>query len=313
LRALFVPLCAGEPAPIKPGEVAGLREKWLDYLGRLPVQKAPLAAHWLDDGDDFPLYKRRKVAYSIEEGVETDAVLFLPKNPPAKVPGVVVFHPTLSTHYAQVSGYDTSRPDIMMGPQLAELGFAVLCPRCFIFGDGADYATHVARMKERHPGWRGITRMTWDGIRALDYLASLETVDATRLGIIGHSLGAKEVLYVAAFDPRVKATVFSEGGIGRAMSNWDAVWYLGEKPDASPREHHELLALISPRAFLLLAGGGKDGADNETSARFLDAVRPLFPGADSLGWLLHGAGHAYPPKARSAAESFLAENLQRRN
>jgi hypothetical protein len=165
-------------------------------------------------------------------------------------------------------------------------------------------------MKERHPHWRGMTRMTWDGIRALDYLASLDAVDASRLGVIGHSLGAKEVLYVAAFDPRVKAAVFSEGGIGRSMSNWDAVWYLGEKPDASPREHHELLALVAPRAFLLLAGAGKDGADNETSARYLDAVRPLFPAHDSLGWLLHGAGHAYPPEARRAAESFLVENLQ---
>jgi dienelactone hydrolase len=307
--ALFVSLHAGEPAPIAQGVIPDLRAKWLDYLGGVPAKKAPLAARWLSDGDDFPTYSRRKVAYTIEEGVETDAVLFLPKNQHGKVAGIVVFHPTLAAHYAQVAGYDISRPNIMMGPQLAERGFAVLCPRCFIFGDGADYARHVARMQERHPGWRGMTRMTWDGIRALDYLASLESVDATRLGIIGHSLGAKEVLYVAAFDPRVKATVFSEGGIGRAMSNWDAVWYLGEKPDASPREHHELLALIAPRAFLLLAGGGKEGADNETSAQYLDAVRPLFPAPNSLGWLLHGAGHAYPPEARRAAESFLAEKL----
>ena len=304
------PLGTAEPAFIPSGEIASLREKWLNYLGELPTQKAPLAGRWLDNGEDFTTYTRRKVAYVIEEGVETDAVLFLPKNAGGKVPGVVVFHPTLATHYAQVAGYDKARPEMMMGPQLAERGFAVLCPRCFIFGDGADYATHVARMKERHPSWRGITRMTRDGIRALDYLASLDAVDASRLGILGHSLGAKEVLYVAAFDQRVKAAVFSEGGIGRAMSNWDAVWYLGEKPEASPREHHELLALIAPRAFLLIAGGGKDGADGEISARFLDAVRPHYSDPAALGWLLHGAGHAYPPAARGAAESFLVEKLK---
>ena len=45
-----------------------------------------------------------------------------------------------------------------------------------------------------------MTRMTWDGVRALDFLAAQRGVDAGRLGIIGHSLGAKEVLYVAAFD-----------------------------------------------------------------------------------------------------------------
>jgi dienelactone hydrolase len=283
----------------------------MKYLGGLPEQKAPLAPRWLDEGDDFPNYTRRKVAYTIEEGVETDAVLFLPKNAKGKVPGVVVFHPTLATHYAQVAGYDASKADKMMGPQLAELGFAVLCPRCFIFGDGADYAAHVARMKERHPAWRGMTRMTWDGIRALDYLASLDAVDAGSLGVLGHSLGAKEVLYVAAFDTRVKAAVFSEGGIGRGMSNWEAVWYLGEPARESPREHHELLALIAPRAFLLLGGGAPDGADQAASERFLDAVRPLFRERDSLRWLMHGGGHGYPPEARFAAENFLTKQLRR--
>ena len=308
--AITMPMFAGEPAPIAADEIPKLREQWLEYLGGLPTENAALAARWLDGGDDFPNYTRRKIAYVIEPGVEIDAVLFLPKQTRGKVPGVVVFHPTLATHYAQVAGYDATMPDKMMGPHLAERGFAVLCPRCFIFGDGADYATHVARMKALHPGWRGITRMTWDGIRALDYLASLDAVDGSRLGILGHSLGAKEVLYVAAFDARVKAVVFSEGGIGRAMSNWDAVWYLDERPEISPREHHELLALIAPRAFLLIAGGGKDGADSATSARFLDVVRPHFP-PDSLVWLLHGLGHAYPPEARRAAESFLVDTLMR--
>ena len=310
LVATSAPLFAAEPARIAPDEIPRLSGVWLEYLGGLPAEKAPLAARWLDDGDDFPSYTRRKVAYAIEPGVEIDAVLFLPKQTRGKVPGIVVFHPTLAAHYAQVAGYDATAPDKMLGPQLAERGFAVLCPRCFIFGEGADYAAHVAQMKARHPGWRGITRMTWDGIRALDYLASLDAVDAGRLGIIGHSLGAKEVLYVAAFDPRVKAAVFSEGGIGRAMSNWEDVWYLGERPEGSPREHHELLALIAPRAFMLIAGGGNGGADSADSGRFLDAVRPLFP-PDSLGWLLHGAGHAYPPEARAAAEAFLVDKVMR--
>src|SRR5204863_3308361 len=123
-------------------------------------------------------------------------VLFLPTKSQGPAPGVVVFHPTLKAHYAQVAGYDTSSPDKMMGPQLASRGFAVLCPRCFIFDDKIGYAETVSKMRERHPHWRGMTRMTLGGIRALDYLASLPELDAKRLGLIGHSLRAKEVPYV---------------------------------------------------------------------------------------------------------------------
>ena len=73
--------------------------------------------------------------------------------------------------------------------------------------------------------------------------------------------GAKETLYLAAFDERVKATVSSEGGIGTKFSNWDAAWYLGPaiKEPAFTHEHHELLALAAPRPFLLVGGNSADG------------------------------------------------------
>lgn len=318
----LAPLWAGGAAPTAESwaqQRAALRETWVKFLGPFPKDPAPLAPHWLGEAEEFPGYTRRKVAYTIEPGVEMDAVLFLPSGAAANapVPGIVVFHPTLQAHYAQVAGYDTSQPEKMMGPQLAARGFAVLCPHCFIFDEAGDYKAMVARMQARHPDWRGLTRMTWDGVRALDYLASLPAVDAKRLGVIGHSLGAKEVLYVAAFDERVKAAVFSEGGIGLAMSNWQDPWYLGAEIRAPEfaREHHELLALIAPRPFLLLAGGGKTGADSEQSARFLEAVRPLYRalGAeDRLAFLFHGAGHRYPPEARNVAEEFLVRWLKAR-
>jgi dienelactone hydrolase len=298
-----------------PAQRVALREQWTKLLGPFPKEKAPLSPHWLGEPDTFPGYTRRKVAYTIEPGVEMDAVLFLPTGAKRPVPGIVVFHPTLKAHYAQVAGYDTSSPEKMMGPQLASKGFAVLCPRCFIFDDSEDYKGLVAKMQAKHPDWRGTTRMTWDGIRAVDYLVSLPEVDARRLGIIGHSLGAKEVLYVAAFDDRVKATVFSEGGIGLAMSNWHDVWYLGAqiREPGFTHDHHELLALIAPRPFLLLAGGENGAADSAASQRYLDAVHPLYRALgreDALVFSLHHTGHRYPPEARAIAEDFLTKHLK---
>ena len=52
---------------------------------------------------------------------------------------VAVFHQTVATHAKQAAGVDASNPDLMIGVQLAERGFVVLCPRCYIFDDGTDY------------------------------------------------------------------------------------------------------------------------------------------------------------------------------
>ncbi len=60
--------------------------------------------------------------------------------------------------------------------------------------------------------------MLLDGMVAMNVLESLPSVDPKRMGAIGHSLGAKEALYLAAFDPRVRAAVSSEGGVGIPLS-----------------------------------------------------------------------------------------------
>jgi hypothetical protein len=150
-------------------------------------------------------------------------------------------------------------------------------------------------------------KMLWDTQRALDVLAAWPGVDATRLGVIGHSLGAKQTLYVAAFDERARAAVFSEGGIGIQMCNWNAPWYLGDRvhrPDFT-RDHAELLRLVAPRAFLLIAGGGTDG---EESRAFIDAAMPAYERHDAgacLAFLNHGRGHYFPPEAQASADEWF--------
>lgn len=47
--------------------------------------------------------------------------------------------------------------------------------------------------------------MTWDGIRAVDYLLTRREVDPARIGITGRSGGGTQAAYIAAFDERIKA------------------------------------------------------------------------------------------------------------
>lgn len=292
-------------------EREALRKRWLDFLGEFPRDRGPVEAQVLAR-EELPGFIREHVKYRIEDGVFTDGYLLTPKDAKGKLPAAVVFHSTVKTHAKQPAGIDASRPELNIGAHLAERGYVTLSPRCYIFEEGTDAAGNVMKMQERHPRWKGMARMTYDGIRALDYLESLPLVDPARIGAIGHSLGAKETLYLAAFDERCRAAVFSEGGIGVKFSNWDAIWYLSMEiwePDAG-LEHHQLIALTAPRAFLLLGG---ESADGDRSWAFIESALPVYRllGAEkSLGWLNHRKGHSYPPAARAAAMEFLDRHLK---
>ena len=41
VAAIASPLFAGEPAAIPADQIPRLREQWLEYLGKLPTEKAP--------------------------------------------------------------------------------------------------------------------------------------------------------------------------------------------------------------------------------------------------------------------------------
>lgn len=290
---------------------AELKAAWSKILGPLPTTKAPLKLEVVSE-EKLPEFTRQYVRYQIEDGVWTDGYLLIPPLAAGKkTAGVVVFHSTVKQQARLVAGVDQDVPDKMQGVQMAKLGWVALCPRNYIFDEGADFNGNVAKLKTKHPDWTGMLRMLWDGMRAVDVLQSLPQVDGSRIGTIGHSLGAKEALYMAAFDERVKASVSSEGGVGMSMTNWDASWYLGPQAKAPgfDHDHHELLALAAPRAILLLGG---NSADTDADLGYINAAMPVFKltgSKDALQFFNHRQGHAYPPVAREKAEAFLKQWL----
>jgi dienelactone hydrolase len=243
-----------------------------------------------------------------------------------KMPAIVAFHQTSNIHAKEAAGFGSgSPPNMAYGLQLAKLGYVVLCPRNFIYlptQSGSQerrkqWLQNVTEMRTWYPKWKGITRMIYDAIRAVDVLQSFAFVDSSSIGCFGHSLGAKQALYAAAFDKRLKVTVFSEGGIGlqESCTNWDAKWYLGCTFDQTKMDHHELLALIAPRPFLLLAGKTKRtprAADDERSWKYVEAVMPVYRllgQPKDIGWWHHKKGHDYPDEAQKITCDFVTKHL----
>lgn len=297
-----------------------LKRDWLKFMGQFPKKRVPLKAEFLEK-EELPDFTRQYVKHQIEKGVFTDGYLLTPKNLKGKLPAVVVFHPTTPFQARGVAGLELEYSDEKRhAVHLVQRGYVVWCPRNFIFDEGTGqkptahmWAANAKRVHELHPNWTAMARMTFDAIRAADFVESLPNVDQNRIGCLGHSLGAKIAIYAPAFDERYKASVSSEGGIGLKFSNWNAVWYFGPAiTNANFKlENHQVLSLIAPRAFLLLAG---DSADNDKSRSFIEAALPVYkllgaPG--NLGWLNHHQGHRYSPEARAMAEAFLDEHLKK--
>ena len=239
---------------------------------------------------------RQHVRYEVEPGIETEAYLLKPAGA-KRCPAVAVFHSTVNHSIRQPAGVEGKR-EKAFGLKLAQRGYVTLSPRNFLWPDNHKIVAgeETQRFHKRQPRSKGMAKMLHDAHLAVDILAALPEVDAERIGAVGHSLGAKEVLYLAAFDERVKVTVSSEGGVGTKFSNWDAPWYLGSdiKQPRFTHEHHELLALAAPRPFLLIGG---DSADGRQSWPFIEAALPiyrLFDKPPRLGLFNHGQGHAVP-------------------
>ncbi len=287
-------------------ERAVIERRWLDFFGPLPEKKSPLNPKVVSV-EEKEKFTRRRITYEVEPGVPVEAYLLVPKQKKRPLPAVVVLHSTVDYTIRQPAGLEGPE-DKHIGVHLAERGYVALCPRNYIWDyGGLTWMDAVAKVKKDHPDWRGMTKMIWDGMRAVDYLLSLDYVDKERIGCIGHSLGGKEALFLAAFDPRIKVTVSSEGGIGQEFSNWDAEWYLGpdiRKPDF-PLRNNQVLALIAPRPFLLLGG---DSADGDKSRPYILSVKPIYDllgASEALSFFNHKQGHAYPPEAQKRAYEWI--------
>lgn len=317
-----LPPDAPKVAAIAPADVAQWRKRWTTFLfgGALPSHDTPLNVRE-DRRDESDGIERVHLTYDTEPDVRTEAYVLRPKNASGKLPAVVVFHSTSNETIEQTGAFDPS-VDRHIGAHLARRGYVVIAPKCYLWGAAGEtppakagrefYVGEVTKMQQRHPQWKGMARMIWDGWRAVDVLAARADVDTAHIGAIGHSLGAKESLFSAAFDERIKAAVSSDGGIGLTLSNWHDPWYLGPEIRAPgfELENHQVLAMIAPRAFLL-AGGDYD---NDRAWPFIASALPLWKSLDTpdaVGWYRHKAGHNWPPDAQKVGYEFLDKYLKR--
>lgn len=286
-----------------------IMKRWMDYLGAIePNPNKPVLKVLKEDRSEDLV--RQRVSYESEPGLTVQGYLIKPARITKRLPGIVAMHSTSDAEMEYIAGVKEGKI-VPFGYRLAKQGYIVFCPQCFLMHDKGSLtpAQVTERFKERHPGSKGMAKMLFDAQRAVDVLVSLDEVDPKRIGATGHSLGAKEVFYLAAFDDRVKVIVSNEGGIGIDFSNWDDVWYLGKEIHDFGHKHHEVLALVAPKEFLLIGGNSADGDQSRAYTEAVGPVYELYGKPKNIQLLVHTGGHDVIPEAERSTYEWLKERL----
>ncbi len=314
----YLDAATGERRPVR-SEADWLRRRahiishMESVMGPFPSgPRPPLNVKVLDEsrGDGYLL---RSITYEAKAGDPVPAHLYIP-DAPGKRPAALALHPTGELGKRIVAG-EGPRPNRAYGKELAQRGYVVLAPDYPTMGD-----------PQRDPFELGYESTTMKAIynhsRGVDLLESLEQADGGRVAAIGHSLGGHNALFVAVFEPRVKAAVTSCGFnsffqyYGGDLKGWGQDKYMPiirERhqldPKRMPFDFTELLATIAPRPVYINAPVDDHNFEVTGVYRCLKAARPVYEKVYKAGGRLVAAhpqcGHDFPDPQREEAYAFL--------
>ncbi len=303
-------------------------------LGKQPPIPARISAR-LEAIEDAGDHLRQKVVILPGGEDPIPAWLLRPKGPPRRRPAMLCLHST--THGAGKdvpvgrTGFEPGSPPVesrSYALQLVRRGYVTLTPDLLCDGErvspgGRPYDTR--EFYRRHPEQSAAGRIVWDCRRALDFLETLEEVDAGRIGVIGHSHGAHYGLFAAVFDTRIRAAVCNGGVLYWSGKGDPRHWARDPEPPSmvhippmrswyerggTPCAFWELLTPLASRPVLCM-DGEQDGNHPQVRETF-EALKKVYARQgheQALAWFSYPGGHDFPVAAREHAYDWLDRSL----
>lgn len=158
--------------------------------------------------------------------------------------------------------------------------------------------------------------MTWDGIRALDYLVSRPEVDPSRIGVTGRSGGGTQAAYLGVLDDRVSAVAIenyltSFARLYESKGPQDAEQHL-TKGILKGIDHPDFLIARLPKPTMLIATTNDFFSIQGARETFWQAqgLAKRYPeGQRNLYMVEDDAGHSSTLKNREAMYAFFQNHL----
>lgn len=177
----------------------------------------------------------------------------------------------------------------------------------------------------------GISRL----IDGLEKVGKKSRIDLSHLAVSGCSFAGKMALFAGAFDERIALTIAQEPGgggvdawrVSETLGNVETLgrtsyaWFLesmrqfaGKNVNRLPIDHHELAALIAPRALLVLGNTDYEWLAEESNYVSCQAARMVWKAfgiEDRMGFSIQG-GHMHcmlPESQYPEVEAFIDKFL----
>ena len=319
-------------------------KKLLDvFLGDPPKTKPALAAKVTEE-ISYDHHTVRKIVFQTEPNEFVPSYLLRPKNSRGKTPVVICPHQTTQAGKKESAGL-SGNPQLHTALHLVKRGFVTFTYDAICFGERHDASTghygDAIPFYRKHPQWSLLGKMVWDLSRAIDYLETLDFVDASRIGSVGHSHGGITTLFAMAFDERIRAgasncgfDTFRIDGNTWRWSHATALlprlgFYVSNQrinmdfyravPDSeviqAPFDLHQLLSLIAPRP-LFLSTSDEDfvfpnaGWSARRALARVSSVYELLGAQEHLSSYFFSGGHSFPGDASINAYAWLERWLK---
>jgi acetyl esterase/lipase len=317
----------GHEHPVKTPEDWAVRRRHVlagmeEAMGPLPDRSdlPPLDVHLKGrmEGEGF---QRLTISFVPEPSDRLCAHLYLPsgRGPDERLPAMLALHPTSTLGKDRVTK-EGGEPNRMYAYELARRGYVVIAPDYPSFGDyqGYDFAA------DRYTS--GTMKGIFNHMRCVDLLQSRPEVDPQRIGVIGHSLGGHNAMFVGVFDQRLKVIVSSCGWTpfhdyyGGKIKGWTSDRYMPRlrdvyalDPDRVPFDFYEVVAALAPRAFFScspLHDSNFDVTGVRKGIAKASEIFALLGAADQLQVRYPDSAHDFPPEMRREAYGFIDRALR---
>lgn len=289
---------------------------------------APQAAFL--DSVSFTHFTRYRVHLQSYPGEVVPLLLYIPKTPGKRYPAMLALHGT-GAKGKYLTDSSEAGPNRATATELAYRGYVVAAPDYPSFGELMDHDFSKDRFES------GTMQAIFNHMRCVDYLQSRKDVDPGRIGVIGHSLGGHNAMFLGAFDDRLKIvvascgwTMFEDYNAGQAVTErfggklgaWAQDRYMpwvrdrfGLDAARMPFNFDEVIGAIAPRHFFSNSPLN-DGNFNPEGVRkgILSAqkVYALLNAADRLEVHYPEAGHDFPLSVRRLAYERIDQVLKQK-